>query len=53
MQDEKRDETALRSVLLRREDILDQAVYENTWMAVGDHKDLDLARLIRQGRLKD
>lgn len=42
-----------REVLLNSDDILDEDVYEKVWMAFGDQKDLDMARLIRQGRIHD
>jgi len=45
------EKEAFRQVLLKPEDILDEAVYEKVWMAIGDEKELDLARLIRQGRI--
>lgn len=37
--------------LLPSEDILDQAVYEKVWMTVGDNKEIDVDRLIKQGRI--
>lgn len=40
-----------RQVLLPSEDILDQTVYDKVWMAVGDNKEIDLDRLIKQGRI--
>ncbi len=43
----------LHQRLLQAEDILDQAVYENVWMAVGDNKEIDIDRLIKQGRISD
>jgi len=49
----KENREDFRQVLLNPEDILDEAVYEQVWMAVGDKKEQDLARLIRQGRISD
>lgn len=40
-------------VLLKPDDILDQAVYEKVWLAIGDDKEVDVNRLIRQGRISD
>jgi len=54
MDNEKKEEnTLLHQVVLQPEDILDQAVYEKVWMSIGDDKEFDLARLIKQGRIRD
>ncbi len=47
----KPDISTLHPVLLKPEDILDQAVYENTWLPIGDNKQMDLHHLIEQGRI--
>lgn len=38
---------------LQAEDILDQAVYEKVWMEVGDNLEIDVDRLIKQGRINN
>ncbi len=54
MQNDMMEEKIMsHQVLLQPEDILDQAVYEKVWMAIGDDKEFDLARLIKQGRIHD
>lgn len=50
---DRTEKTLSHSVPLDVEDVLDQAVYENVWMSVGDNKETDVARLIRQGRIRD
>lgn len=37
---------------LRADLILDQSVFENVWLPVGDDKDADVAHLIAQGRIR-
>lgn len=51
--DEMEKGTMYHQVVLQAEDVLDQAVYEKVWMSIGDEKEVDLARLIKQGRISD
>ena len=53
MQNNKIEGNKLHQVVLQAEDILDQAVYEKVWIAIGDYKETDLAHLIKQGRISD
>ena len=54
MDNDKMEENIIsHQIVLRPEDILDQAVYEKVWLSIGDEKDFDLARLIKQGRISD
>jgi len=36
---------------LEYQDILDLDIYQNVWLPVGDEKQIDVQRLIEQGRI--
>lgn len=40
-----------RTILLSGEELRDKDVYQNVWLPVGDNKNLDVEKLIAQGRI--
>lgn len=49
MNQETSSKKSVNQVVLQPEVILDQTVFENVWLPVGDDKDTDVAHLLSQG----